>query len=68
MCGTRRRSEKTDQHFDGCRLAGSVCAEEAEDFSGLDIEGDAIDCREIPESARQVLYCDRRLVRPGLCH
>ena len=48
-----RRLQEAQEHADGCRLAGSVAADECEDAAARHAEGDAVDRASSPEVARQ---------------
>ena len=55
--------QQSGQHLHGRGLAAAVGAEEAEDFSALDGEADAIDGGETAETACQILRDDDRSLR-----
>src|SRR5262245_43873027 len=55
------RREQPGEHFHGRRLAAAIRAQEAKDLTAFDGETDAVDGREITESAGQVArHYDRR--------
>src|SRR5262249_54434391 len=59
---TLTRLEQSDEDFHRRGLAGSVGAEESEDFTGGDVEGDVIDGREISEPTGEVVRRDDLVV------
>jgi len=56
--------EQGGQHFDGGRLAGAIRAQEGEDFTLLDLQGDVIDGDEIAEGFDEVAHSDHGLGPP----
>jgi hypothetical protein len=55
-----RRRQERDEHLDGRRLAGAVRSEQPEDFAGLNVEAQRVDCRHTVEAACEFLGRDCR--------
>ena len=52
----RRRLGDPTQDLEQRRLAGSIAADDADDLSGLDLEGDVLECPMSPSSARAAAF------------
>ena len=57
----RRRSEKTAEDADECRLTGAIGAEEAEDLAAGDLQRDAVERADRAEILRHILDVDADL-------